>query len=251
MGFDFSTKTAVVTGASSGIGTATALMLAESGARLALVGRDEDRLARVAKSAAEAGAKSQTIAVDLTADGGPDEVARATVEAFGSVDVIVHCAALLEMSPVASAELESIDRMWHINVRAPMLLTKSLLPHMNAGSAIVFVSSTVAHSGFANYAPYSATKGAVEAFARSLAIELAPRTRVNVVSPGFVATPMLTDQYPGAPGLEKWVIGATPLGFIGSGEDIAASILMLACPSTSRYVTGTTLVADGGWVAKG
>jgi NAD(P)-dependent dehydrogenase (short-subunit alcohol dehydrogenase family) len=131
-----------------------------------------------------------------------------------------------------------------------MLLTKALIPHLTEGSAIVFVSSTVAHTGFPAYAPYTATKGAIEALNRSLAVELAPRTRVNVVAPGFISTPMLTDQYPEAPQMEPWILGLTPLGFIASAEDIAGSIVALAAPSTSRYITGTTLVCDGGWLAR-
>ncbi|MDA8290601.1 MAG: SDR family NAD(P)-dependent oxidoreductase [Actinomycetota bacterium] len=250
MRFDFTGKVAVVTGASSGIGASTARTLAASGARVLLVGRDASRLASVAADPGE-GAELVPVAVDLAADDGPDEVARAARDSFGSVDVVVHCAGLLEMAPVSEVDTESVDRMWRINARAPMLLTRGLAPLMADGSAIVFVSSTVAHAGFANYAPYSATKGALEAFARALAVELAPRTRVNVLAPGFVATPMLTDQYPGAPGLESWVIGETPLGFIGSGEDLAASICALCDPGSSRYMTGATVVVDGGWVAKG
>ena len=250
MRFDFTGKVAVVTGASSGIGAATARLLAASGAQLVLVGRDAQRLRAVAADGAGA-ASVCTVAVDLAIDGSADEVARAAADAFGHVDLVVHSAGLLEMSPVGSVDVDSIDRMWRINARAPMLVTKSLIPLLGEPSAIVFVSSTVAHAGFANYAPYSATKGALEAFSRSLAIELAPRTRVNVLAPGFVATPMLTDQYPEAPQLESWVVGQTPLGFIGSGDDLAASILGLCADDLSRYVTGTTVVVDGGWTAKG
>ncbi|HUY30661.1 MAG TPA: SDR family oxidoreductase [Acidimicrobiales bacterium] len=250
MRFDFTGKVAVVTGASSGIGAATARLLASSGAALVLVGRDAGRLHEVAGTSPGA-PDAVAVAVDLAQVGASDEVARAAADAFGSVDVVVHCAGLLEMAPVADVDPASIERMWAINARAPMLLTRSLAPHMGDGSAIVFVSSTVAHVGFGSYAPYSATKGALEAFARALAVELAPRTRVNVLAPGFVATPMLTDQYPGAPGLESWVVERTPLGFIGSGEDLATTILTLCDPESSRYVTGSTLVVDGGWIAKG
>ncbi len=247
MQLDFSGKSALVTGASSGIGAATAKLLAASGARVVVVGRDRTRLEGVGQEIAAAGGEAVVVPADLTADGGPDEVIAAAQRAGDGIDVLVHAAAILEMSPLADASVESIDRMWNINARAPMLLTRSAVPHLKDRSAIVFVSSTVVHSGFPNYAPYTATKGAIEAFARALAVELAPRTRVNVIAPGFVATPMLTDQYPGAPGLEQWVLERTPLGFICSGEDIAASILSMCCEQTSRYLTGATLVVDGGW----
>ncbi len=251
MGFDFTGKSAIVTGASSGVGAATCRLLAAAGASVVLVGRNTDRLAATEADVIAAGAKARAVAIDLCAPGAPDEIARAARETFGAVDVLVHAAAILEMAPLADASEESIDRMWQANARAPMLLTKAVIPHLGEDSAIVFVSSTVAHTGFGSYGPYSATKGALEALAPALAVELAPRTRVNVVAPGFIETPMLTDQYPDAPDLEAWVIDRTPLRFIASAEDIAQSILMLACAQTSRYVTGVTLVADGGWVARG
>lgn len=250
MGLDFQDKVSVVTGASSGVGAATATMLAAQGASVVLVGRHQGHLAATAEAIKAVGGASLTVVADLCDDDAHDRVRTATVDAYGSIDVLVHCAGLLEKGTVAEASVESIDRMWRINARAPMLLTKALVPHLSEGSAIVFISSTVAHTGFPAYAPYTATKGAIEAFNRSLAIELAPRTRVNVVAPGFVSTPMLTDQYPDAPQMEPWILGLTPLGFIASAEDIAGSILALAAPSASRYVTGTTLVCDGGWLAR-
>ena len=155
------------------------------------------------------------------------------------------------MGEVETTDTDSIDRMLRVNVRAPMLLTRETIPHLNEQSSIVFVSSTGAHLGFAGRAPYTATKGAIEAFSRSLAVELAPKTRVNVVAPGFIATPMLTAQCEQAPDLENWIIEQTPTMFVGTPEDVAASIMMLACATTSRYVTGSTLICDGGWVAKG
>ncbi|MGA2529548.1 MAG: SDR family oxidoreductase [Acidimicrobiales bacterium] len=250
MGAQFHDKVGVVTGASSGVGAATARMLADRGASIVLVGRHEAHLAGTAEAIKAAGGSSVTVVADLCDDEAHEKVKKAAIEAYGTIDVLVHCAGLLEKGTLEEASVKSIDRMWQINARAPMLLTKALIPHLGEGSAIVFVSSTVAHTGFPAYAPYTATKGAIEALNRSLAIELAPRTRVNVVAPGFISTPMLTDQYPDAPEMEPWILGLTPLGFIASAEDIAGSILSLADPGASRYVTGTTLVCDGGWLAR-
>ena len=243
-------KVAVVTGASSGIGEATARQFVRAGGSAVLIGRDEARLKLVAESTGRPEA-TVALSVDLLDDEALARTATRSGEAFGAIDAVIHSAAILEMSPLATVEAASIDRMWNTNARAPMLFTSLVLPHLSDRSSIVYVSSTVAHAGFASYAPYSATKGAIEAFARALSVELAPRTRVNVIAPGFVATPMLTDQYPGAPGLEDWVLGATPLGFICSGDDIASSILVLSSDELSRYITGTTVISDGGWTAKG
>jgi 3-oxoacyl-[acyl-carrier protein] reductase len=201
-----------------------------------------------------AGGLARAAIGDLTDDGTPALVVGAAIGVpggSGAIDAVVHCAGLLEKGMVRDADVDSIDRMWQVNARAPMLLTKAAIPHLAPGSSIVFVSSTVAHVGFPAYAPYSATKGAIEAFARALAVELAPATRVNVVAPGFAETPMLTDQYPENPAMEEWIVSRTPLGFVGSAEDIAGMITALACGTTGRYVTGSTLVCDGGWVAAG
>ncbi|MDA8296910.1 MAG: SDR family oxidoreductase [Actinomycetota bacterium] len=250
MTYNFRDKIAVVTGASSGVGAAAARALAEAGADVVVVGRDRDRLAWTAKAVEATGRRVELVCGDL-ADDGTLEAATSTAAGLGGVDALLHCAALFETGNLAAAEVTSIDRMWRVNARAPMLLTRALLPHLHDGAAIVFCSSTVAHKGFPGCAAYSATKGAIEAFSRALAIELAPRVRVNVLAPGFIDTPMLTNQYAEAPQLGAWVTEQTPLKFIGSAEDLAQSLLMLACPEASRYITGTTLICDGGWVARG
>lgn len=251
MQLDFVGKRAIVTGASSGIGAASARLLAEFGAAVVLVGRDAARLDGVQKAIADAGGTATAVVADLTEDGAPDRVVRSATDTYGDIDVVLHCAGLLEKGAVRDAEIASIDRMWSVNARAPMLLTRAVIPHLRDGSSIVFVSSTVAQVGFPAYAPYSAAKGAIEAFSRALAVELAPATRVNVVQPGFADTPMLTDQYPENPAMEEWILSLTPLGFVGSADDVARTILAVASTEASRYTTGATLVCDGGWVAKG
>lgn len=142
MGLDFTNKVGVVTGASSGVGAATATMLAAQGARVVLVGRHQDRLAATAAVIKEGPGSSVTVVGDLCDDNAPEAVREAAVDAYGSVDIVVHCAGLLEKGTMSETSVGSIDRMWRINARAPMLLTKALIPHLNEGSAVVFVSST-------------------------------------------------------------------------------------------------------------
>ena len=250
MGSEFENKVAVVTGASSGVGAATATLLAARGARVVLVGRHKSHLGKTSKAIKMGGGSAVTVVTDLCDDGSAGEGPQGSRTRLRLGRCLGPLRRFAGKRALEEVDVESIDRMWRINARAPMLLTKALIPHLAEGSAIVFVSSTVAHTGFPAYAPYTATKGAIEALNRSLAIELAPRTRVNVVAPGFISTPMLTDQYPEAPQMEPWILGLTPLGFIASAEDIAGSIVALADPSTSRYITGSTLVCDGGWLAR-
>jgi NADP-dependent 3-hydroxy acid dehydrogenase YdfG len=129
MGSDFDNKVAVVTGASSGVGAATAKLLAARGARVVLVGRHKSHLNATAKAIKAGGGSAVTVVTDLCDDGAPEKVRKAVVRSYGSVDVLVHCAGLLEKGALEEVDVESIDRMWRINARAPMLLTKALIPH--------------------------------------------------------------------------------------------------------------------------
>ena len=243
-------KTIVITGASSGMGAATARAVAVAGASAVLVGRDAVRLDATAQAIAAAGGRSHVVVADLADYAAGAKIVAAAVAAFGSIDGLVNNASLFEPGPLETASLESLERQWRVNVAAPMALTQAALPHLLAGSAVVFVSSTVARAGFAGYCEYTATKGAAEAMARALAIELAPRgIRVNTVAPGFVRTPMIQPALDANPELEEFLKGKTPIGRLGEAEDIAAAVAFLLSP-LSAYIVGATIVADGGWVAQ-
>lgn len=250
MRLELNDTVAIVTGASSGIGEATARTMAGAGARVALVGRDVARLEGVRAGIEAAGGEALALAIDLGDGDAAAEVATRTVAAFGAIDAIVHNAGLFEAGPFAETPVASLDRQWAVNVRAPYVLTRAALPHLRERSSIVFISSSVVRAGFPGLAAYTATKGAVDAMARSLAAELAPRTRVNTVAPGFVGTPMVVAQYAADPEMEPGLISRTPVGFVGRPEDIAHAVTFL-CSSASAYTHGTTLVVDGGWTAQG
>ncbi len=250
MRIDLTDTVAIVTGASSGIGEATARTMAAAGARVALVGRDVARLEGVRTRIAADGGEALALALDLGDGDAAAEAATRTVDAFGGIDAIVHNAGLFEAGPLADAPVASLDRQWAVNVRAPYVLTRAALPHLRERSSLVFISSSVVRAGFPGLAAYTATKGAVDAMARSLAAELAPRTRVNTIAPGFVGTPMVTAQYAADPAMEPGPISRTPVGFVGRPEDIAHGVAFL-CSSASAYTHGSTLVIDGGWTAQG
>jgi NAD(P)-dependent dehydrogenase (short-subunit alcohol dehydrogenase family) len=247
---DLKGRVAVVTGASSGIGAETARVMARCGARVLATGRDSSRLgATVAEIEAEGG-QAVGVTADLTADDGVSRIVDAAADFSEQVDILALPAGHLTMSTFAQTTASVLDEMWAVHVRAPFLLTQALLPRLSEGASVLFYSSTVAQVGFAPYSAYSAAKGAVEGLARSLAIELAPRIRVNVIAPGFTATTMLTDQYDGAPGLEDAIVARTPVGFL-DGPEPAANLAAYLSSDFGRYVHGTRVVVDGGWVAQG
>jgi glucose 1-dehydrogenase len=238
-------RVAVVTGASSGIGFAIAEAMSEAGAKVVLVGRDEQRLAACAERLPE----HRVVAVDLTADDAPRRIVGSALDAFGALNVLVHSAGIFWPKPFGEAPLSDLDEQWRVNVRAPYALTQAALPHLLGDGAVVFVSSIAGHSGFPNSAAYCATKGAIELMTKALAMELAPHNvRVNAVAPGNIHSPM-NEAYFESPEYEALMIERTPAGRVGVVEDIAPAAVFLASPA-ARYVHGVSLLVDGGWAAQ-
>ncbi|MFI5610139.1 SDR family NAD(P)-dependent oxidoreductase [Amycolatopsis sp. NPDC051903] len=244
---DLRGATVVLTGASAGIGVATAETFAECGAEVVLVGRDEERLRAVASRIEAHGGTAEAVAADLSSDEGAAAIVERTLARFGKIDVVVHNAGTFEFKPFEETTVDSLDAQWRSNVRGPFALMQAALPHLEPGASVVFVGSNVTAVGFPQTAAYSATKGGVEALARALSIELAPRgIRVNIVSPGMTRTQMtarLDD-----PVLDREARAATPTGTIGEPQDIANAVVFMAS-DLSRYALGTTLVVDGGFIA--
>lgn len=241
----FDGKVSIVTGASSGMGIAIAHYLGLAGARVVLVGRDRERLAATTKGVRESGAECIELAADITADGSAERVVEAAVKTFGRVDSLVHNAGVLLLNSLEEATTEELDIQYRIHLRAPFELTKAALPHLGKGSSIVFIGSNLVHHGLPGSSTYSASKGGVEALARTFAIELAPRgIRVNVLSPGVTRTPMtvrITDH----PEVLKAVLEVTPIGRLGEVEDIAAAVAFLISDAAG-FIVGATLLIDGG-----
>ncbi|TYB46318.1 SDR family NAD(P)-dependent oxidoreductase [Actinomadura chibensis] len=246
--FDLSGKTAVVTGASSGIGSEIARGLAAAGAAVVLVGRSEERLAGTAEALAATGARITVVAVDLREDDAPQAVVDAVLAGFGGVDVLVHSAGVYTQASLADTTDAILDDQWAINVRAPFRLTRAVRPHLRPGASVVFVSSMSGHVGSPGDAAYCASKGAVELLVKALATELAPAgIRVNAVAPGNVHTPMNRELI--TPEVEREIVATTPAGRVGEVGDISPAVVYLASDA-SAYVVGASLLVDGGFVAQ-
>ena len=237
-------KSIIVTGASSGIGEAAVKLLAECGAQVLAVSRS------ITADTHKDVAGVRHLAADLADAASVPVIISAATEGGRQIDGIVNAGGHFSYTALAEADIAEFDLLWNVHVRTPYLLVQAALPHLSDKSSLVFVSSTVARVGFAPYAAYTAVKGAVDAMARSLAIELAPRTRVNTLMPGFTQTTMMTNQYESAPALEEAIVVRTPTGMIG-GPEYAANVIALLSSDDSAYTTASSIVVDGGWSGQG
>lgn len=250
----------LVTGSASGIGRATSLMLARLGARLALVDRDESGLASVLGEVCVASEKSGLAEdghsihpADLEEVGGIGALVAKVVDEHGRLDDLVHCAGIQSIMPIRTLNLDTARRIMAVNAEAALAFGKAMASkRVSAGNggSVVFISSVMGMVGAAGAIPYSMSKAAVDGLARSLALELAPRNiRVNCVAPGFVQTPLFarTEQL-WDEAQKRAVEDLHPLGF-GQPEDIAHAVAFLLA-ETGRWITGTALVVDGGYLAR-
>lgn len=235
---------AVVTGASRGIGEASARALDRAGARVALVARGNQQLQDVAKELTH---DPVVVAADLGQVEAPAAVASQVLEAFGHVDVLVNNAATAARLPTSDTDAAIIDNLLAVNVRAPLLLTAALVPSMvgRGRGSIINLSSVSALTGTPRRAAYAASKGALDAATRSLAIELGPSgIRVNSVAPGVVDTAMWAKNKT-IPGVVDTIESQTPLRRWATPEDIADVIVFLASDA-ARFITGEIISVDGG-----
>jgi NAD(P)-dependent dehydrogenase (short-subunit alcohol dehydrogenase family) len=246
----FAHKVAIVTGASSGIGRATAIALASRGASVAAVGRDATALETVLAECQHSGASAVAVVADVTSANGPDEVVQRAVERFGGIDVLVNAAGIIAMGTTDATSDELWDQVMALNVRAPFRLMRAALPHLKERrGAVVNVSSVNGRRVFPNLAAYNTSKAALDQLTRCAAIEWAPfGVRVNAVSPGVTVTNlhrrsgMTEDAYAAFLARAK---ETHPLGRPGQPAEVAALIVFLASDDAG-WVTGETIAIDGG-----
>jgi NAD(P)-dependent dehydrogenase (short-subunit alcohol dehydrogenase family) len=248
----FNGKTAIVTGATSGIGQTIAIRLHSEDAAVLITGRDEERGLELAR---KLGGRARFIAADLTAAEGADKVVAAATAQFGCLDVLVNNAAVDHTGSVIDTPMAEIRDTFEINVFAAVRMLQAAARAMadSGGGAIVNITSRLATIGVPTMAIYSASKGAIRSLTRAAAIELAPQgIRVNDVAPGMTKTPLYDSWLAAQPDpaqVENNVIGAIPLKRLASPDDVAAAVAYLASDD-ARYITGATLPIDGGYTAQ-
>jgi NAD(P)-dependent dehydrogenase (short-subunit alcohol dehydrogenase family) len=241
----FAGKTAIVTGAATGIGAATTRLLARRGARVLAVGLQPEQL----REAVDGVDGAEAFDADVSDPEQIAAVAARAQDAFGGADILVNNAAIYPLGPWHEADAAQWDAVYATNVRGYFLLAKAVRPQMLArgGGAIVNVASVTFYWGEALLASYVASKGAVIGFTRALAREAGPEgIRVNAVAPGAfptAATAIHADQEK----LWRDVLAAQSLKRRGEVEDVARAIAFFA-GEDSRFVTGQTLLVDGGWM---
>jgi NAD(P)-dependent dehydrogenase (short-subunit alcohol dehydrogenase family) len=238
---------AVVTGAASGIGAATAERLARDGAAVVLADVAEQAGDAVRARIADAGGRAVFVRADAAAEEDWARVVEAA-HAFGPVNVLVSNAYASEVAAAHETSLASWDRQLAVSLTGSFLGFRAVLPDLREqGGSAVLVSSVHARFGMPGHPAYAAAKGALVSLCGQLAVEYAPRVRVNVVLPG----PIMTSAWDRIGEADRRLsVAATPAGRFGTPEEVAAAIAFLAGPQAS-FITGTSLVVDGGWsVAK-
>jgi len=242
-------KVAAITGGSSGIGLAIAREFVAEGARVALLGRNEEGLAKVTTTHLP---EALTVAGDVTSTADLDRFYAATVERFGKLDVVVANAGVATFVAVDQMDEATFDAMVDVNFKGVYFTVQRALPHLTRGASIVLVSSNAHAMGVPTAAVYCGTKAAVRSLARTLSAELLPRgIRVNCLSPGPTETPIFDKM-----GLPPAQLVATrehmkkmvPLKRMAAPREMATVAVFLASADSS-FVVGEDILADGGWVA--
>ncbi len=242
--FDLTGQSALVTGASRGIGAACAAALDRAGARVAVAARSEEQLRAVAARLLH---DPVVLVTDLADAEAPSALADSALQALGAVDICVNNAGVGRRKDSHTLTADEIDWMLAVNVRAPLLLCAALLPSMVARrrGSIINITSISGVVGAPRRAAYAASKGGMDAATRALAMEYGPHgIRVNAVAPGVVETDMWTAPL-AQPGVREEVTALTALRRLSTPDDVADVVVFLASDA-ARYLTGETLSADGG-----
>jgi len=238
-------KVAIITGAGSGIGLATARMLHSEGFAIVGVGRSLDKLATLEE---EIGNPDHVLAIsaDLTDPAAPAEVVRQTLDRFGRIDALVNNAGVGSPKALDQCDDAMLDHFLNIMLAAPFRMCREVINHLGAGASVVNITSTYAHIGGRNGGAYSAAKGGLKSLTEHMACEYGPRgIRSNCVAPGVTMTDMVAHRFEDE-AFKRINVETTPYPRLALPEDVAAMIVFLCLPG-SEMINGQSIVVDGGW----
>lgn len=235
-------KVALITGAAGGIGSETAKLFAQAGATVILT---DFNLAHLTELKEQIEAITEHVVcskLDCSDLEACQQLCSEVAKSTGGIDYVVHCAGVYPEKPVSEMDASDWQHVLNTNLNSTFFICQAAMPYLNANSVIVNLSSIAGHKGSQNHAHYSASKGGVSSFSKSLALELGPKTRVNCVAPGIISTTMTTQL------IEKKgtnLIDQTPLQRFGTPTEVAGTILFL-CSDLASFITGETIHVNGG-----
>jgi len=249
--FDLTGRVAIVTGATKGLGHGMAIALAQAGADIVVVSRTPADCEKVAAEIAALGRRALAAPTDVSSSEGIQKLVDLTVNTFGKIDILVNNAGTAVTAPAETLSAEDWDRVVDTNLKGVFLLAKAVGRVMiqQKSGKIINIASMFGLVGDKNVLPYLASKGGVIQLTKGLALEWAKHNiQVNAVAPGYVLTP-INEKEMSQEKIYNYITGKTPMRRLGQASEIAGPVVFLASEAAS-FVTGSTLVVDGGWTAQ-
>jgi len=251
--FSLQGKTALITGATSGIGEALAIGFAQAGALVGVNGRSTARAAAVCQQIADLGGKASALVADLTTVDACRQLVTDAHEELGRIDILVNCAGMNRRKPTVEVTEDDWETILNVNLRSAYFLSQAVHPVMAAqgGGKVINIGSVTNTYALDGVTVYGATKAGLAQVTRTMAIEWAPdNIQVNMIAPGFIQTPLTDTGLFQNEQRRRWLAARTPLRRPGKPQDLLGAALLLAAPA-SDYMTGTTITVDGGFLIGG